>query len=299
MNRSDCQNLRNYFQDYNYDILILQIVYIISSVITITTNLFLIKKLLKINFKTRSEKLFLIMSISDVGVGLFSIPTLSLPLFIKNFDLICQLSPVFIFLLYVPYSFSYIMVVIISLDRAFMIIKPHIYGKYITIKILYGIIITIFFLLLTASIYYSINDTFAEETSTSRFIVRTSIDVVFVSTTIISYLNLFCYFHKTTRKILPAKKSGVNNSRKLLKTITYIFICLLIFTMPQFIVFIIKKSTNIISKESYIVNRNIYYYQIITLYSNCYANSLIILYNSKNDRKRNISRNTTRSTRSS
>ena len=60
------------------DILIL-LIYIIFTALAITTsNALLLHRLLKKKQKTRADKMFIILSCSDIAVGLFSLPVISL-----------------------------------------------------------------------------------------------------------------------------------------------------------------------------------------------------------------------------
>ena len=60
------------------DILIL-LIYIIFTALAITTsNALLLHRLLKKKQKTRTDKMFIILSCSDIAVGLFSLPVISL-----------------------------------------------------------------------------------------------------------------------------------------------------------------------------------------------------------------------------
>lgn len=99
----------------------------------------MVYKLLKKKLKTRADKMFIILSCSDIGVGLSSVPMSSLPLFIKNFDALCMLSPILQFFYYIPYSFSWSVLTIVALDRVLIIAKEYMYKKHVTMKDLYGL----------------------------------------------------------------------------------------------------------------------------------------------------------------
>ena len=88
-----CQHLEQLFQ-HSIDILILQIYYTFAALAIVASNGVLLHKLFKKRSKTRADKMFIILSCSDIGVGLLSVPMMSLPLFIKDFHNLCQLSPI-------------------------------------------------------------------------------------------------------------------------------------------------------------------------------------------------------------
>ena len=116
----ECQYLRRLFQHYSIDILILQIYFIFTALPIVASNSALLHKLFKKRHKTRADKMFIILSCSDIGVGLVSVPMMSLPLFIKDFQALCQLSPILKFLNYIPYGFSWFLITLIALDRVFL-----------------------------------------------------------------------------------------------------------------------------------------------------------------------------------
>ena len=101
-----CQRLRRLFQHFSNDILILQIYYILTATAIVASNSLLLYKLLKRRLK-RADKMFIILTCSDIGVGLSSVLVSSSPLFIKNFDTLCMFSPILRFFGYIPFSFSW------------------------------------------------------------------------------------------------------------------------------------------------------------------------------------------------
>ena len=103
------------------------------------SNGLLLYALLKKKQKTRADKLFIILSASDICVGSISLPISSLSLIITDFGTFCKISPCLTFFFYFPYVFSWTIVVTISVDRVLMITKRHIYGKFVTMKVLYSV----------------------------------------------------------------------------------------------------------------------------------------------------------------
>ena len=67
-----------------------------------TSNGLLLYRLLKKRHKTRADKIFIILSCSDICVGLLSVPVNSLPLFMRDFDVLCIFSWVLTFFTYAP-----------------------------------------------------------------------------------------------------------------------------------------------------------------------------------------------------
>ena len=138
------KTLKSPFYDHYINTFMLQIYFIFTALTIVISTGILMRKLFKKRYKTRADKIFIILSCSDIGVGLFSIPVTSLPLFkwdVSAFDINNTFDYIYhfiwIFSAYFLYSFSWILVVTIAL---FIITKGHIYKEVITMKRLYWII---------------------------------------------------------------------------------------------------------------------------------------------------------------
>ena len=135
MDINRCANLIQWFGDRQYDIVLLAVFYYITAVVTVIANGLLLYKLMKKKQKRRTDKLFIILSLSDIIVGLVSVPVTSLPFFIRDFEILCKLTPSLIFFLYFPNIFSWTMVIIISVDRVMMVTGIRMYRKFISMKV--------------------------------------------------------------------------------------------------------------------------------------------------------------------
>ena len=79
INSSYCYEIWEYFNNPEIDLTILQVVYSLTSIMIITTNALLLRRLMfRRKQKARADKLFIVLSLSDIGVGLFLIPLLSI-----------------------------------------------------------------------------------------------------------------------------------------------------------------------------------------------------------------------------
>ena len=75
------QQSKSFFHNHSVDTLILQIYFIITALAIAISIGALLWRLLKNRRKTRADKIFIILSCSDIDVGLFSIQLVSIPLF--------------------------------------------------------------------------------------------------------------------------------------------------------------------------------------------------------------------------
>ena len=279
-----CLALRILLKDYKTDILVLQIYYMSTALITVLSNGMLLHKLLRKTPKTRPDKLFIVMSCSDIGVGLFTIPVLSLPFSIRNFDILCKLSPAFNFSVYFPYMFSWTMVIIIAVDRMLMITKGHIYGKYVTMNVLYGVITFILLKDLVTSLYIAFGADYMSPIDPFIQYFQIFVEITFILITITVYIYLFYFVRSRSTIMANSRHGGKNFNKRLLLTVSYTFICLLVFTLPQFAGVIIVPFVG--TTNDPVFQRNLYYWQLIFIYSNSFANALILLYNNREKKKK-------------
>ena len=85
-NNSRCAKLRLWFGNKDSGVFLLALFYSVISVVVVVSNGLLLYKIFKQKQKTRADKLFIILSASDICVGLISLPISSLPLIITDFD---------------------------------------------------------------------------------------------------------------------------------------------------------------------------------------------------------------------
>ena len=109
----------------------LEVSTVISSVLIVVTSVLVLHHIYRKVRRTRSEMLFVFLSISDIGVDLLSQTSVRIyPLF-TNSVIECG-SSVFLkvigfFFLFFPYTFSYIITTIIAIDRLLVVTKQHSY----------------------------------------------------------------------------------------------------------------------------------------------------------------------------
>ena len=274
MDISRCANLIQWFGDREYDIFLLAVFYYIIAVVTVIANGLLLRKLLEKKQKRRTDKLFTILSLSDICVGLASVPVTSLPFFITDIKILCKLSPLLIFFLYFPYIFSWTMVIIISVDRVMMVTRNRMYQKFVTMKVLYFVIA---FILLKDILSVIIMSLYLDALEFSNKLLQSTflfIESFFIFSTVISYLYLLYFVKSESRKITPFRHTLNQKEKRVTVRVIVIFICMVIFTVPQFIGIIF---TFYFEVKSPIIKRNIVYWKAIILYTNSAVNAIILL----------------------
>ena len=272
-------------QSNSVDLLILQIYIIFTALAIITSNALLLHRLLKKQRKTRADKIFTILSCSDIGVGLFSIPVISLELFSCASNVFGAKFPFYLlrnFAISFPFIFSWTLTIIIALDRVLIITKAQIYKKYITMKVLYWVIILFLlfiFVLLTLAIMELQGN---GHNSYMTYYITLLFELCFIVVTVIAYAYLFHFVRSKSRVVENKRHGRTDFNKKLMMTITYTYICLLFFTLPHFAGIAIYFFVQIRDQKILI---NLIYWIIILPYSNLYANAFIILYRSRGNHK--------------
>lgn len=286
INSSYCYEIWEYFNNPEIDLTILQVVYSLTSIMIITTNALLLRRLMfRRKQKTRADKLFIVLSLSDIGVGLFSIPLLSILLFSVNQTTVCLIFKPLTFFVYFPFIFSWTMVIIIAIDRCLMITKGEIYGKYVTTKVLYSAVAIFFGKDIVTSIYMASGDgiriSFIKPDVFHVLQILVELFFIFLTTSLYGYL---LYYVRRREKLFDtnARHGKCNYSKQLTRSIAYIFFCLIFFTLPQFIGMLLPIY---IRFRSSLVIRNKFCWELLSLYSNSYANAVILLICTNNKNK--------------
>ena len=117
--------------------------------ITVTSSI-VIKRVYKKLVKSRADLMFIILSISDIGVAAISMPALGVlsPLWEKLLDSFNIDSPLPFAMTVIcydfPYTFSYLVTTVIAVDRFFIVTKQKKYETFLTIKRLkYAVILVL------------------------------------------------------------------------------------------------------------------------------------------------------------
>ena len=114
-----CYDTWKYFHHHDIDLTILITFSVITAILIAIVNDCLLIKVLRKTYKVRVHKLFVILYFSDIGIGAFAIPVQSVLLFSRNLEIICSLT----FASSFPFSFSWVMLVIIVFDRCLVITR--------------------------------------------------------------------------------------------------------------------------------------------------------------------------------
>ena len=226
----------------------------------ISTNSWLIHKIRSLKNRTRTDLLFIVLSIFDLAVGIIALPNMCLK--ILSFEKILTWAMPcreFIFLLYFPTSISWVLITVIALDRCFFVLFDKSYTILITRKRLCGIVILLIVCgLATVLPVVLSNNIDAIQILAAIFQISC---VLLISC---SYLVIACYFYYQNRQV---KRNVFQNRwrKNPMRIIIYVVICQMICVLPLAVMLII------------LVKSRLNYWALILAYSNSAFNSLIYM----------------------
>ena len=277
-----CFAWKHDFEEGGIDQVILLIGYGLSGLVILLLNFVLIRALLK-QPKTRSTMLLLILSISDVGVGSITFPFVMLRIVFINKDIYCALLRCTTFFSYFPFSFSFGVTTIISIDRCLMVTKSNFHTKYVTNRVITFILIGDFVSSISFSFVNTITFTL-DATSKKAHIFQISqlvVEISFILFTCCLNWHLYCFVKRASQQMATSRHEGTTESysSRLTTTIAYIFTCMVFFMGPQVMAYAM-----IINMEnmSAMLRRNLYMWGKLLLYTNSYINAIILLTRSTN-----------------
>ena len=216
---------------------------------------------------TRANLLLFILSISDMGVGIISIPVILLYLNMKEIPL-----QLFHLLLEFPYTFSWYVTILIALDRCLIVTQHKKYQSLVTRKVLLRITSFIFIIDFAVSVVVSVK-------KYNTLLIAIVCQLVLIFTTCCSYVYLGKYVQKNAIKMRQSSKTYKStHKRRLTRTIFLIFLCQMIFTLPMFV-------SLIALMFGYTVVRLAAPWLVLLQYCNCYGNAIILLVNQRKPKK--------------
>ena len=192
--------------------------------------------------------MFVVLSISDIGVGAISMPALGVLSSLWNnlldsFNNDTLLPFAMTVICYdFPYTFFYLTTTTIAVDRFFIVTKQKKYENFITIKRLVYIVILLLLLafLNCFVLCYVTPLNYGNVKSTMR---KTYLIVNIISMLII--LSAYCYIlffvWRQSNAMKTCRHSHAKYNKRITKAILYIFICQIICTLPCLIMHIVDE----------------------------------------------------------
>ena len=255
------------------------------SVTTVITSGMVIDHIYRVqDQKSRANHMFVILSISDIGVGALSIPVCGtywyyiieteqdLPSFVSNSK---------VFFGDFPYYFSYFITFTIAVDRLLVIKFQNQYKEIITtgtLKIILSFVFAFTLVYSAVSTYlYSINKVMAILNLGRGY----EIMLIVCCTALIAVYAYILLFVRGKSNANYLSKHGDNHfNEKLTRTVALIFICQVACVLPYFVFWQI--SSNISQRVTFKVMP----WVNLMRYCQCFWNALILLHSQKSQEKR-------------
>ena len=204
----------------------------ITSALVIVTSSLVIKYIYGKKRRSRTDLLFITLSVSDIGVGLIRIPLLGIfvacGIFVKCSASIYYFDHgTYIF----PY-FSCLVTTVIAVDRLLVITKNYDYKKIVTRGRL-AMIVAFCFGLATVLTFLSGYNMFYRKRYSALFIsIPLCINVIPSLILFVAYVYILFYVHGRSVAVSHCKVSGNNYNKKLNKTIMLILVFHVILVLP-------------------------------------------------------------------
>lgn len=201
---------------------------IISFMIIVTSGLVISLICGKAAKKSRVDLVFVVLSISDIGVGLFSQTSLGIIPLCSNSYINCGYSNVFSFLrdffLLFPATFSHVVTAIIAADRLLVLTKQHNYENCFTKRILKCILAFSFILSIGFCCWFIRNWHHYTETYILSYIINLAVNIVLPVVTILAYVYILRFAHRSSKSMSHCMSSGNKIFKRLTKIILFILI---------------------------------------------------------------------------
>lgn len=155
------------------------------------------------------------------------------------------------------------MVIIIAVDRVFLITEGHIYEKYITMKVLFRLITFVLVFDFVVGTFASLGKEYLKGIHSLILYTQVFTEISFIRLTVAVYIYLYYFVCSKSKNVSNARHCSIKYSKRLLMTETYTFMCL-VFTLAQFVGVVIRFA---VAVQDPIIDRNLYYWRYILAYS--------------------------------
>ena len=226
-------------------LVIFETLVVVIAILIIVTSSLIVRNIYEKKNRTRADFMFMLISISDIGVGVLSMAALGVfgPFWENLYNYYQQgsRSPLIVTLLFYdfPYIFSNILTAIIAIDRLFIIASQNSYKYIITekrLKIIVLLVLTISIGYCCVTIYYSL----PERCCNINKILGAGFLAVFVMSMILvisAYICILSIVRKGSKNILTCNHGNSKSDRRLSTTIFYILVCQVACVVPYLTLF--------------------------------------------------------------
>ena len=179
--------------------------------------------------RSRADLLFIILSISDIGVGSLSQTILGISRICIYKDF-CKIG-VLGFFMFFPYIFSFIVTTVVAIDRLFFVTKQHNYTDLITKRRL-ACILAFFFAISIGHCTWLTYELLTDRQVLVSFMVYVVFDLALSIMIIGAYIFILCFAYRRSKTVSDCKSNGNRDFKRLTKTIMFIFVSQVILNFP-------------------------------------------------------------------
>ena len=275
----NCMMVRNVFLQHGIDILFLQLTYGLSALMIIIANILLIRMLLRQEMN-KVNILFLILSCSDLIVGTGTIPLLTSWFFTEIDERVyCKMFPIGQFFLYCPVIFSWIMTIIIAIDRYLVITKPLLHAKYMGHRALWFYVSFSFVFSFAVALWKILAVKLTANLIESTFAAfKGLVEITFIVITASLYIHLLIFVRRRARIMAGSRHehSGQKSySARTTKTIALVFVCLVCCNLTELCGYVYYVHLDHTLEPELL--RNLVFWLLLPLLLNSFFNAVIVM----------------------
>ena len=214
----------------------------VITILIIVTNSLVIKNIYSKTSRTRADSMFTLLSISDIGVGVLSMPSIGVYYpFRKSLFYYYYFhglrAPLIImgFCLNFPYIFTMILTAIIAIDRLFIIIWQNCYKDIISdfrLKLTVTVLLTINIGCNCLGTYFSLSEEICCATHDVITAGLGGIITMSMIAVILAYMRILFLVRNNSKTMAACKHCNNKSDRRLSKTIFHILACQITCTVP-------------------------------------------------------------------
>ena len=261
----------------------------VITILIIVTNSLVIKNIYSKTSRTRADSMFTLLSISDIGVGVLSMPSIGVYYpFQKSLFYYYYFhglrAPLIImgFCLNFPYIFSMILTAIIAIDRLFIIIWQNCYKDIISdfrLKLTVTVLLTISIGYCCLGTYFLLPERCCDILSVIVTGLGGIISMSMIAI-ILAYMRLLFLVRNNSKTMAACKHCNSKSDRRLSRTIFHILACQITCTVPYLTLLTLPSSNFslyiIILSPWFMILRN----------CQCFCNAIILLRSQKRNARK-------------
>ena len=265
------------------NLVVFEVITVISSFLIIATSSLIVHNFYGKVKKSRAHLLFIILSVSDIGVGLLSQPLLLIqPLCDCKVKCSESTFSMIMFFTLFPYTFSYIVTTIIAIDRLLIVTLQQHYEHLVTKRRLKNIVAFCFalctgFCFCLTYYMYEVNAAFLH----SIVFINAAINIILSCIIITGYAYILCFVFRRSNAMSQCRSNGNKGSKKLTKTVLSIFISQTICIVPHYFLLTGMQLENV----QLLIYLRCWFYMLRN--NQCFCNGIILLMNQKTKSKKN------------